>query len=491
MSRDGFSGARVRHLRLALVTAVCAVSANTHAEAALFYWQDAEPAFSQYQPTFQPRQHRLPHRPVAKKQAPERETGPKPQAPLIIAISIDKQRLKLYDANGFFAEAPVSTGMRGHPTPMGVFSVIQKQKWHRSNIYSGAPMPYMQRITWSGVAMHAGVLPGYPASHGCIRMPTSFAIKMWNWTKMGARVIVTPGEVTPAPFSHPLLASFKVPPSPVAAGEPDMSVPRAAKADKAAPESNTTELKLRSTNETIDFNSAPDREAATGALREQTRTADASAPPSENKNSLTASDASKVSAKDAEGAKEKNSEPARSSVELQPSKDQTRMPGADKSPAVKAEPHKRAGQISVFISRKDSRIYVRQNFAPLFSAAVTIAPSERPFGTHIFTAEVDQKDPNAVHWTVVSLPVTTRRLPRELGNELASRHGVTGPVVVQTAALPVQNNPAEALDRISVPAETMAHINEALSTGGSIIVSDQGINQGETGEGTDFIVSLR
>ena len=73
---------------------------------------------------------------------------------------------------------------------------------HHSNIYSGAPMPYMQRITWSGVAIHAGVLPGYPASHGCIRMPMAFAVKMWNWTRMGARVVITPGEMTPASFSH-------------------------------------------------------------------------------------------------------------------------------------------------------------------------------------------------------------------------------------------------------------------------------------------------
>ena len=95
-------------------------------------------------------------------------------------------------------------------------------------------MPYMQRITWSGVAMHAGVLPGYPASHGCIRMPMAFAVKMWNWTKMGARVVVTPGEITPASFSHPLLATLKVPPQPVAADEPKPDAPAAAKIDKAA-----------------------------------------------------------------------------------------------------------------------------------------------------------------------------------------------------------------------------------------------------------------
>ncbi len=110
--------------------------------------------------------------------------------------------------------------MAGHTTPMGAFSVIQKQKFHKSNIYSGAPMPFMQRITWSGIAMHAGVLPGYPASHGCIRMPMAFAVKMYNWTRMGARVVVTPGELSPASFSHPLLVTQKVAPQPVATVTP-------------------------------------------------------------------------------------------------------------------------------------------------------------------------------------------------------------------------------------------------------------------------------
>ena len=94
---------------------------------------------------------------------------------------------------------------------MGVFSVIQKHKYHHSNIYSGAPMPYMQRITWSGVAMHAGVLPGYPASHGCIRMPMNFAVKMWGWTRMGARVVITPGELTPETFFAPAAGNAKEP----------------------------------------------------------------------------------------------------------------------------------------------------------------------------------------------------------------------------------------------------------------------------------------
>src|SRR5665811_638937 len=85
---------------------------------------------------------------------------------------------------------------------MGVFTVISKAKWHQSNIYSSAPMPYMQRITWSGIAMHAGPRPGYPASHGCIRLPEDFAIRLFHTTKVGARVIVTREPAAPVEIAH-------------------------------------------------------------------------------------------------------------------------------------------------------------------------------------------------------------------------------------------------------------------------------------------------
>ena len=115
------------------------------------YWQDSDPGYYRPAPPAQPRKQRI-RRPSAKTEAPHKETSAKPQGPLIIAVSIEQQKVRVYDANGLFAESPVSTGMKGHSTPMGVFSIIQKHKMHRSNIYSGAPMPYMQRITWSGVA---------------------------------------------------------------------------------------------------------------------------------------------------------------------------------------------------------------------------------------------------------------------------------------------------------------------------------------------------
>jgi hypothetical protein len=163
----------------------------------------------------------------------------------------------------------------------------------------------------------------------------------------------------------------------------------------------------------------------------------------------------------------------------------------DQSRLIKPEAPKRTGQIAVFISRKDSKIYVRQNFAPLFQAPVTIAASDRPLGTHVFTAEVDRTDPNALQWSVISLPVSVHGAMRYDNSEYGARRRKNAGTLDEAKPLPAPDSATEALDRISIPGDTMARIAEALTTGGSIILSDQGINQGETGEGTDFIVSLR
>ena len=244
-----------RFWRIGVLTAAGAIGSASSAEAALYYYPDSDPGFYRPGPMVPQQRQRVRRQSTKKIQAPEKDSA-KPQGPLVIAISIQKQKLRIYDANGFFAESPISTGMPGHSTPMGVFSVIQKQKLHHSNIYSGAPMPYMQRITWSGIAIHAGVLPGYPASHGCIRMPMAFAVKMWGWTRMGARVVITPGEISPSSFSHPLLVAQKVVPEPATADEPKTDAPPAAKSDKASdagpaikPATSEVALELRSTVE--------------------------------------------------------------------------------------------------------------------------------------------------------------------------------------------------------------------------------------------------
>ena len=178
-------------------------------------------------------------------------------------------------------------------------------------------------------------------------------------------------------------------------------------------------------------------------------------------------------------------------------KDQTRPAEIEKAvvakpaPAIAAAP-KRTGQIAVFVSRKDSKLYVRQNFAPLFDVPVVIAPSDRPLGTHVFTAEVDKDDANLLHWSVVTLPSSRYAERRDEDERVSRKRKMTGAAEMKPMKpLPVPDSPTEALDRLTIPADAMARITEALTTGGSIIVSDQGINAGETGEGTDFIVSLR
>lgn len=126
-------------------------------------------------------------------------------APLLIVVSIKKQRVRVYDINGEVASSRISSGKPGHDTPMGVFSILEKNVYHVSNIYSGASMPYQERITWSGIALHAGIVPGYRASHGCIRLPYSFARKLYGLTKIGNRVVVSYDDPEPIAFDNPKL----------------------------------------------------------------------------------------------------------------------------------------------------------------------------------------------------------------------------------------------------------------------------------------------
>src|SRR4030081_2786842 len=129
--------------------------------------------------------------------------------PIMAVVSLHNQRITVYDADGWIVRAPVSSGQKGRETPAGIFSIIQKNAEHYSSLYDDAYMPHMQRITWSGIALHGGVLPGRPASHGCVRMPFEFAADLFDATRMGMRVIVAPRDVTPVEIAHPSLPSAK------------------------------------------------------------------------------------------------------------------------------------------------------------------------------------------------------------------------------------------------------------------------------------------
>lgn len=576
-----------RFWKVALLTSAAVFGATSPSDAALYYWQDNDPGY--YRPTQPVPQRKRARKAIDKKtEKAEKDTGAKPVGPLVIAISIEKQRVRVYDSNGFFAESPVSTGTKSHPTPMGVFSIIQKHKMHHSNIYSGAPMPYMQRITWSGVAMHQGVLPGYPASHGCIRMPMAFAQKMWVWTKMGARVVITPGEISPASFSHPMLVTQKS--VPVATDVPPVDAPLGVKSDKgadaglelrttvghaaltqtadassvipvnaavtmsdAAPaaasgeaKSDTAKAETDQAPKNVDAATSKEKPAETAAAGHSTANAEVDAKPEDKPAETKFETASETKAEakveaSAEAAKPETAEPETAkpdtakaeTAKVEPAKPETtkaepakadepkatekaiekaadkpaetkpaETKAADAPADAKKDPSrlpglakgelKRDGQVAVLISRKDGKLYVRQNFKPIFDVLVTIAPSDRLLGTHVFTAEVDKNDPNALRWSVVSMPVTARNAQANDDERTARRRKGAPPAPVEAKPAPAPNSAAEALDRITVPPEAMARIAEVLTTGSSIVVSDQSINAGgETGEGTEFIVKLR
>ena len=545
VNRQGPAFGIGRFWRFAVFAAAGTLGVPPQTKAAIYYWQDSTPAATETVPAPKSSVRRAKTQRRGDKKSGIVEKDTKPQGPLIISVSIAEQRLRIYDSNGLFAQSPISTGMPGHSTPMGVFSVIQKQKFHQSNIYSGAPMPFMQRITWSGIALHAGVLPGHPASHGCIRMPMAFAIKMYGWTRMGARVIVTPGEVTPASFSHPLLASVKVPPQPVAAQASkadaapvqtlerpetkaaDIGVPADAARELRPTVGHADEVKAASDTpskiKTADASGALPATLSARAVSDAAPAAERASPPANDGPAETA--AAKAADGEAKPADAATTEPARlesateadkpsdikpadkAAAPADPVKAVTTPPVApaatnemplkeelksDPAKAYLGPPLKKNEQIAVFVSRRDSKLYVRQNFAPLFNVPVTITADERPLGTHIFTAQVDKSDANVLHWSVVSLPAPGKGANRH-AEEVRVLHGrkIASTASAEAKSMPAPDSPAEALDRLSLPAEVMAKIYEVVSTGGSIIVSDQGISGGETGEGTDFIVSLR
>jgi L,D-transpeptidase catalytic domain len=270
--------------------------------------------------------HNHQHRHTKSELAKENQSQETPKGPLQIIISIADQRVSLYENGILIARSSVSTGVRRHPTPLGVFSVIEKERWHRSNLYSAAPMPYMQRITWSGIALHTGVVPGYPASHGCIRLTNEFSIRLWHLTKRGARVIIARHDVAPVEITNPSLFVSK---------------------PKAAFDSPVTIAVAGSSNKTA---------AATQAS-------------------------------------------LMSSVDTQ---DTANSRGAGSPPSGSAP--QKIIPISVFVSRKLSKLFVRQGFTPLFDVPIKIQNPEEPLGTHVFTVMEPGNASSAVRWSVVSIP---------------------------------------------------------------------------------------
>lgn len=142
--------------------------------------------------------------------AREATAAPEPEplranGPLTMLVSLNKQRMYVYDSKGLFTQTRISSGMKGFDTPVGIYSILEKKVDHASNIYESAPMPHMQRLTQTGIALHGGVVPGYAASHGCVRLPFEFAKKFFNHTDVNQRVVIAPDAQAPIEIDHALL----------------------------------------------------------------------------------------------------------------------------------------------------------------------------------------------------------------------------------------------------------------------------------------------
>jgi len=451
----------------------------------------------------------------------------KPVGPLFAVVSLADQHVTFYDGNGMWARGLVSTGVPGHPTPTGLFTILEKERWHRSNIYSGAPMPFMQRLAWTGVAMHEGAVnPGHTASHGCIRLQAAFAKQLFAVTSAGQRVIIAPQEVTPADIEHAHLPVPKLQTAPLdAAGEKSASNkvsgvepvaldPQAASSPKAvnpldfakalkaaaaaksagavaakkiafaqlaikpeearlaARELDAAEYALRKAREELDETT---RIAAKALGEEAIQKAAEKKTAAEAK--LAAAELKAREAGDAKAAKDREILAAEKSIR---DADAANMEAATaaKQAARRLEP------VSMFISRKAGRLYVRQATEHLFDIPVVIRDPERPLGTHLFIATRPGDDGASLRWVSLTPPaaVEIKVKPR------SSRRGRR--IFPEEEAGPAPSFPetaSGALDRIEIPEEASKRISEILWTGATLIISDVGMS-GEGRYPMDFMI---
>jgi L,D-transpeptidase-like protein len=383
--------------------------------------------------------------------------------PIMAIVSLRTQRITVYDANGWILRAPVSSGQKGRETPAGIFSVLQKEAEHYSNLYDDAYMPHMQRITWSGIALHGGPLPGHPASHGCVRMPYDFARHLFGMTRLGMRVVVAPGDVVPIEIVHPGLF-------PIQPGPGSIAATRAAEANEAA--RNVDQAKLATTTASREAARAMMRVAENLKLGAQAQ--------------LAADPAAVVAELEAQWAAAKSE--VQSKFDAVASAREA-VAKAENARAVAAEAARKAAldlePVSVFISRKTQRLYVRQAFQPILDSPVTIRDADRPIGTHVFTAIAGTGSDVDMRWSAVSLSGgrADARADQPRGRGRGRRGQGVEPMATDLGAA------TAALDRIVIPQDALDRIATIGSPRASLIISDEALSP-ETGKDTEFVVVM-
>lgn len=415
-------------------------------------------------PAIAAKQARQPAEAVAPREAGE---------PIMAIVSIKSQQVTFYDSDGWILRAPVSTGTTGRETPAGVFAIIEKDKDHHSTMYDDAWMPNMQRITWNGIALHGGPLPGYAASHGCVRMPFNFAEGLFDKTNIGMRVIISPNDAAPVDFSHP---SLFVPKPEAIAAAPGRIGKLSAEAEEATRAADET--KKVATAAAKEAQSLP---AALRKLEQQKTRADAENAYADKLLANAKTDQArakaeelkqKVAAKAADAATQLDTakaaaQPKRDAVAA--TKEAAKVAAARKAEAVKAALDAKLAlePVSVYISRATQKLYVRRNthkpapdgggevFDTSIEVSVTIRNPDQPLGTHIFTAMA--KNDTGLRWSVVTIDDG--------------------------------DNARNALDRITIPQEVWDRIGPTALPRSSIIISDEPLSA-ETNYRTEFVAVL-
>ncbi len=392
--------------------------------------------------------------------------------PIMAIVSIKSQQVTFYDAEGWILRAPVSTGVKERETPAGVFAVVDKEIDHRSNMYDDAWMPHMQRITWNGIALHGGPLPGYAASHGCVRMPFRFAEKLYGKTRIGMRVIISPDDAEPVELSHPALFMPKADAVAAARARAETLAREAVEAAKAADAAK----KAAAT-------AARDAASLTASLRRLTSAktrADAELASADRALASAKTDQAKAQAEERRQKAASRAEEAKKQLDTATADAKTKLDAdaAAKDAAKAAEARKVATAkaaneaklalepVSIFISRATQKLYVRRNthkrwpdggevFDSSIEVPITIRNPEKRIGTHVFTAMA--RNDVGLRWTAVTI---------DNGDEAK-----------------------DALDRITIPQEVLDRIAPTALPRSSIVVSDEPLSK-ETNYRTEFVVVL-
>jgi hypothetical protein len=410
----------------------------------------------------------------AKQSAPSAEAAAPRDAgePIMAIVSIKSQQVTFYDADGWILRAPVSTGTTGRETPAGVFAVIEKDLDHHSTLYDDASMPHMQRLTWNGIALHGGPLPGYAASHGCIRMPFGFAENLFDKTQIGMRVIISPNDATPVEFSH---AALLVPNAEAVEAAPERAETFAREADEAA----------KTAGEAKKSAATAAREAASSktALRKlegRKSAAEANLAYAEKVLATAKSDQAKVRAEEQKLKAAASAAEAGAKLDIAKANAMPKIDAAAKAAdAAKAAANRKADTakaaieaklalepVAVYISRRTQKLYVRRNthkpwadggevFDATIEVPVKIRDPDKPIGTHVFTAMAPND--TGLRWSAVTI---------DNGDDAK-----------------------DALDRISIPKEVLDRIAPTALPRSSIIVSDEPLSR-ETNFRTEFITVL-